>query len=75
MMKIPFFDRAQQIGFNITQKSHPINHANSKIIIKPNFPEFGIEIQYIIKVLKQLATICYIIISKKRGDKFFSKIW
>ena len=32
-----FTDRALQVGFNITLESHHINHANSKLIVKPNY--------------------------------------
>ena len=38
-----FTDRVLQIGFNITLESHHIKHAISKLITKPNYPEFGIE--------------------------------
>ena len=38
-----FTDRALQNGFNITVDSHHINHAISKKIIKPNYPEVEIE--------------------------------
>ena len=37
-----FTDRALQVGFEITLESHHINHANSKIFTKPNYPEYGI---------------------------------
>ena len=46
-----FIERALQIGFNITLDTHNINHANSKIIIEPNFPVFRTEFQYINEVL------------------------
>ena len=52
-----FTDRATQVGFNNTLDSHHINHANSKLTIKPNFPEFGIEFRYINKFLKEMAII------------------
>ena len=44
-------------GFNITLESHHINHANSKLIEKPNYPEFGIEVRYINKIMKKLSVI------------------
>ena len=37
-----FTGRNLKSGFNITLESHHINPANSKLIIKPNYPEFGI---------------------------------
>ena len=52
-----FTDRALRVGYNITLESHHINHANSKLIIKPNFPEFGIEVRFIKKILKELSVI------------------
>ena len=44
-MLIPYYftDRALQRGFNKNSDSQNINHANSKIVIKPNFPELGFE--------------------------------
>ena len=44
-MLVPYYftDRVLQVGFNITLESHHNSHVNSKIIIKPNHPEFGIE--------------------------------
>ena len=47
-----FTDRVLQVGFNITLESHHINHADSKLIVKPNYPEFGIEFHYINKIIK-----------------------
>ena len=52
-----FTDRALQVGFKINLDSHHINHAISKITILPNYPEFGIEVRYIDKIIKQLAVI------------------
>ena len=40
-----FTDRVLQVGFNLTLKSHDNNHANSKLNIKQNYPEFGIEVR------------------------------
>ena len=55
-MNIPycFTDRALQVEFNITLESHQINHTNSKLIIKPNYPEFGIEVRYFKKKHKRI---------------------
>ena len=52
-----FTDRALQVGFKINLDSHHINHANSKITIMPSFPEYGIEVRYINKIIKELAVI------------------
>ena len=52
-----FTDGALQVGLNNTPDSRHINHAKSKIIIKPNFHELGIEVPYINKILKVMAII------------------
>ena len=52
-----FTDRNLKVGFKINLDSHHINHANSKLTIKPNHPEFGIEFRYITKIMKELAVI------------------
>ena len=52
-----FTDRNLQVGFNITLDSHLINHANSKLTITPNYPEIGIEVCFIIKIMKTLSII------------------
>ena len=52
-----FTDRNLRLGFNFTLESHHINHANSKIIIKPNYPDFGNEIRHINKIIKELSII------------------
>ena len=50
MVKIfHFTHRALKVGPKITLESLQIDHPNSKICIKPNFPEFGIEFQFLIK--------------------------
>ena len=38
-----FTDGSSKVGFDNTLGSHHISHANSKLNIKPNYPEFGIE--------------------------------
>ena len=48
-----FTDRNLKVGFKINLDSHNINHANSKITITPNFKEFGIEVRYINKIMKE----------------------
>ena len=52
-----FTDRKLIAGFKISLDSHHINHANSKLTILPIYPEFGIEVRYINKIMKELAVI------------------
>ena len=52
-----FTNRALQVAFKIILDSHHINHVRSKLTITPNFPEFGIELRYINKIMKELAMI------------------
>ena len=52
-----FTDRALQVGFKNNLDNHHINHANSKLTIIPNHPEFGIEFRYINKIMRELAVI------------------
>ena len=52
-----FTDRNLKVGFKINLDSHHINHANSKLTITPNYPEFGIEVRYIKKTMKELSFI------------------
>ena len=52
-----FTDTVLQIILNFTPESHHIIHANSKINIKPNYPEFGIEVRYFIENVKDLSFI------------------
>ena len=40
-----FTDRALQVEFKINLDNHHINHANSKLTITPNYPEFGIQVR------------------------------
>ena len=51
-----FTERNIRVGFDITLEKHHIDHANSKII-KPNYTEFGIEIRYFNKIMKDLSVI------------------
>ena len=70
-------DRNLEVGFNFTLESQHINHANSELIIKPNFPEFGIESSYIIKIIKNLSVIYARLINQnkfKYQTFFLSKI-
>ena len=52
-----FTDRNLKVGFKINLDSHHINHANSKLTIIPYHPEFGIEVRYINKIMKELSVI------------------
>ena len=52
-----FIDENLKVGFKIKLDSHHINHANSKVTITPNHPEFDIEFRYINKIMKELAVI------------------
>ena len=50
-----FTDKNLKIGIRINLDSHHINHANSKLIITPNYTEFGMEARYINKIVKDLS--------------------
>ena len=50
-----FTDRNLKVGFKINLDSHHTNHANSKLTITPNYPEFAIEVRYINKIMKDLS--------------------
>ena len=52
-----FIDENLKVGFKINLDSHNLHHANSKLTITPNHPEFGIEVRYINKIMKELAVI------------------
>ena len=52
-----FTDRNLKIGFKVNLDSHHINHANSKLTFIPYHPEFGIEVRYINKIMKELSVI------------------
>ena len=58
-MIIPYYftDRNLKNGFIITLESHHINHANCNLITKHNYPECGIEVRYIKKIIKELSII------------------
>ena len=50
-----FSDRNLRAGFKIKLDSHHIIHANSKLTITSNYPEFGIEVRYNNKTMKELS--------------------
>ena len=52
-----FTDRNLKVGFKINLDSHHINHDNSKLTIIPYHPEFGIEVLYNNKIMKELSVI------------------
>ena len=52
-----FTARNLKVGFKIYLDSHHINHTNSKITITPNYPEFGLKVRYIDKIMKELSVI------------------
>ena len=52
-----FTDRNLKVGFKINLDSHNLHHTNAKLTIMPNYPEFGIELRYINKIMKKLAVI------------------
>ena len=57
MINNPYFfiDENLKNGFKINLESHKISHANSILTITPNFPEIGIKIRYITKIIKELS--------------------
>ena len=50
-----FTDRNLKVGFKISLYNHHINHANSKITITANYPEFGIEVRRFKEIMKKLS--------------------
>ena len=52
-----FTDRNLRVGFKITLDSRHINHANSKLTLTPNYLDFGIEVRYSNKIMKDLCVI------------------
>ena len=44
-----------KVGFKTNLDSHHINHANSKLTIKPTFPELVIGTRYTNKILKEMS--------------------
>ena len=50
-----FTGRNLKVGFEKNLDSHHINHANGKLTITPNYPEFGIKVRYNNKILEELS--------------------
>ena len=69
-----FTDRNLKVGFKINLNSHHINHANCKLTIIPNYPEFGNGARFFNKILKVLFIIYARLISQHifRYQKVFS---
>ena len=61
-----FTDTNLKVGFNINLDRHHISHANSKLTITPNHPEFGIEVRYINKIIKELSVVYARLINQYR---------
>ena len=61
-----FTDRNLNVGFNITLESHHVNHTNSELSIRPNYPEFGIEVRYINKIMKESSFIYARLINQRK---------
>ena len=55
-MNNPYYFTDRALRFNITLESHHISHANSKIFINANYPEFGIEVRCYSKI-KELSVV------------------
>ena len=52
-----FIDENLKTGFKINLISHNFNHANFLLTIIPHCPDFGTEIRYINKTMKEMATL------------------
>ena len=61
-----FTDENLKVGFKINLESHNINHTNSILTIIPSFPEFGIELRFINKTLKELSVIFATLINQHK---------
>ena len=55
-----------QVGFNITLDSHYFKQAASKMIVKPTYPEFGIEVRYNNKIGNDFFIICARLINQHK---------
>ena len=52
-----FSDRNLQVAYKINLDSHHNNHINSKLTIKSNFENTGIEFRFINKIMKEMSII------------------
>ena len=64
-----FTDKNLDVGFNITLESQHISYAISKVTITPNYTAFGIEVRYIMKIIKELYVIYARIINQYKFRK------
>ena len=55
------------MGFKIYLDIHHINHANSKLTITPNCPEFGIEKRYFNKIRKEISVFYASLMNQYKG--------
>ena len=46
-----------KVAYKINLDSHNLHHTNSKLTITPTFHEFGIEIRFINKIMKEFSVI------------------
>ena len=60
-----FIDESLKSGFKINLESHKNCNANSILTITPRKPDFGIEIIYLNKILKEITTYSRIINQQK----------
>ena len=75
-----FTDRSEllKMGFRINVDTHHINHAKCNLTLTPNYPEFGNEVRYINKIIKELSGNYARLVNQfklKITNNFFSKIW
>ena len=59
-----FIDRSLKLGFKITLENHQINHANSKLTITPIYRDFGNEVCYFNKTIKESTVIYFRLINQ-----------
>ena len=52
-----FSDRFLKVAYKINLDSHHINHLNSKLTIKSNFENTGIEFRFINKIMREMSII------------------
>ena len=72
-----FSDENLKTGFKINLEIHKFNHANSILTTIHNFPKFGIEFRYIIKIIKELSVLYARLVNqyKLRYHTLFSIKW
>ena len=55
-----------KVGFKINLDSHHIIHGNSKLTFAPNYQEFGIEVRYNNKIIRELSVFYARLINRYR---------